>query len=293
MLNILVILTGGTIGSTVNRDYISVESGSKKHKLIELYKDMHPEYAKEISFETIEPYSILSENLSGNHINLLIDCVKKAQKKSIDGIIITHGTDTLQYSAAALGLVFSDTEIPILFVSSNYILEDKRANGLDNFSISVDYIKQHKKPGIYVSYDSFILNSLSLVSHMAYSDKLYHLDTYSKSDDRSYKNIKLTEVSPVLYIKAVPGYPYPLFDNKDIKAVLFETYHSGTLPTGSMEFQNFCRAANAFNIPVYVVGVEDRVQYESTIMYKNLNLKILPKMSPITAYMKLWFLYST
>ena len=63
MSKILVILTGGTIGSSVENNLISVASDSKKYKIIELYKEKNPYLSKDIIFETCEPYTILSENL--------------------------------------------------------------------------------------------------------------------------------------------------------------------------------------------------------------------------------------
>ena len=59
---------------------------------------------------------------------------EQIESEKYDGIIITHGTDTLQYTSAMLGYMFDDVSIPIVLVSSNYVLEDKRANGLINLS---------------------------------------------------------------------------------------------------------------------------------------------------------------
>ena len=49
-----------------------------------------------------------------------------------DGIIVTHGTDTLPYSAAALSYALGNDCIPVCIVSSNYPISDERANGIDN-----------------------------------------------------------------------------------------------------------------------------------------------------------------
>ncbi len=99
------------------------------------------------SFRTEVPYTTLSEYMDGSHLNRLIACVQSlltTDDPDIDGIIITHGTDTLPFTAAALGMCFAYAEIPILLVSSNYILDDPRANGLTNFTAAVDYIYDWK-----------------------------------------------------------------------------------------------------------------------------------------------------
>ncbi len=298
MQKILVILTGGTIASSANKDYISIGSGENKYKIIELFKNKYPDISCETEFDTCEPYMILSENLDGAYLNKLTDCVRDNLGKGYDGIIVTHGTDTLQYSAAALGLSVSNPDIPVILVSSNYVLDDERSNGLDNFANAVKYISDKCTPGVFVSYDRIIHNSLLLLSHTAYSDKLYSLSSSKKSNSENetdkipYDTIRLSDNSPIMYIKAVPGQAYPSLDNPDIKAVLLETYHSGTLCTDSQKFKDFCESAYKLNKRIYVTGIEDRTQYESTSLYESLHLTILKSDSPITAYMKLWFLYS-
>lgn len=300
MIKILVVLTGGTIGSELKSEYISINSDSSKYQIIELFKKTHPDISRETVFETLCPYNILSENLCGRHINKLIDCIKTALNDSYDGIIITHGTDTLQYSAAAIELAFPCAKLPIIFVSSNYILDDERANGLDNFALAVNYIKSDKTPGVYVSYDSQMLKGIALLPHIAYSDKLYSInstadigqDIFEGLTDKNINDIKLSDNAPILYLKAVPGQIYPQPDNNKIKVILLETYHSGTLGTDNNSLTFFCETAYKLNIPIYIVGVEERDQYESTSHYEKLHLHVLKHISPVTAYMKLWFLYS-
>ncbi|MBR1816175.1 MAG: asparaginase [Lachnospiraceae bacterium] len=304
MCNIAVIITGGTIASTQKNNYISLNGD--KYKIIELFREKNPDAAFGISFDTFNPYTILSENLSGKYINTLIKCVREIlnNSKKYDGIIITHGTDTLQYSAAALALALSDVETPVIFVSANYILDDKRSNGLINFTQAVEYISSYDMTGVYVSYDGSVLDAFTLLPHMPYSDKIYALNHSDKLSEESsareflmyegitFDNTLLTDTAPILYLKAVPGQSYPSFNDTDIKAILLETYHSGTLGTDSRALQEFCEAAYGKKIPIYVVGIENRTQYESTASYDSLHLIIMPELSPISAYIFLWFKYS-
>ena len=89
-----------------------------------------------------EPYRILSENMNAGYVNRLADCVRKVMARNdSEGIIITHGTDTLQYTAALLSYVFGTDCVPVLLVSSDFPLEDERANGMANFMRAVEFIK--------------------------------------------------------------------------------------------------------------------------------------------------------
>lgn len=146
-MNITVIFTGGTIGSSVQQEFVSTDA-QMPYRLLAMYEAEQKKRGAAIpNFRTQAPYTTLSEYMDGSHLNRLIACVHSlltTDDPDIDGIIITHGTDTLPFTAAALGMCFAYAKIPILLVSSNYILDDPRANGLTNFTAAVDYIYDWK-----------------------------------------------------------------------------------------------------------------------------------------------------
>ncbi|MDE5873082.1 MAG: asparaginase domain-containing protein [Lachnospiraceae bacterium] len=316
-MNIFVIFTGGTISSSENDGYIGPNE-ENNYRLINEYRKRNPEKCDGISFSTAKPYYILSENLTGKHINLLADCIDEAvSSDTCDGIIVTHGTDTLQYTAAGLSYIYSDINIPIVLVSSNYILGDSRANGYDNFSAAMDFImschktakKNHR--GIYVAYKNeneaaVIHHGARLLPHMSYSDKIYSVDNLTAySDSKEPCKIDKTDMgfifgdkprfsehSPITFIRPYPGETYSLAPEY-VHAILLDTYHSGTLCTDSNELRNMLFDAKSRNIPVFLTGAENRMGYESTKVYDELKINVLPKASPIAMYMKLWLLAST
>ena len=141
-MHICNIFTGGTIGSTLDNDgYIST-STETVYQLLDAYKN---QYSCTHTMENYNPYTILSENLDANHLLKLINTVALKLDEGFDGIIIMHGTDTLQYSAAILSIVFNDIPIPIIFVSSDYILSDSRANGIINYHYAIRFLEDYYK----------------------------------------------------------------------------------------------------------------------------------------------------
>lgn len=354
-MNILVIFTGGTICSSINNGYINTnETGGDR--LINEYKKLHAQDTENINFMTAQPYYILSENLNGGHINKLADCIHNAiHASSPDGIIITHGTDTQQYMSSALSYMYPNLQIPVVLVSSNYILDDERANGIENLSAAVDFIKgcsnnqQMTHHGVYTAYKNeneaaVIHYGTRLLPHMPYSDKLYSLDNlvcdrdssllydkqynsptdayktepaehtldkqYNSSFDAHnttitesksvsqidiYKYLngrpRFTETSPVLYIRPIPGQQYSNAPDY-VQAILLDSFHSGTLCTDDEGFQSMLSDATKRKIPIFLTGAENRTGYESTRIYKDLSISVLPKASPISMYMKLWLLLS-
>lgn len=286
------IFTGGTISSALNGGYLSPADKTKN----ELIKAL----GGGIAVESFQPYYILSEQLNGAYLTELIKCVGERLSEDFDGIIVTHGTDTLQYSAAALSIAFSDSDIPIILVSSNYILSDTRSNGLSNLKYALKFMKE-KIGGVYVSYKNEgenpeIFTADTLLPHSPYSDKLSSLDGafgyfngdgFVKLKERALKKgagvFSLSKNSDILWIRIGAGMSFP--DPKGFKAVLLEGYHSGTLPTEDKAFLEFCKKCSS---PIYLSGLSDEIRYESTKLYEQLNIVVLEKQSPIYAYISLW-----
>lgn len=150
-MKIKILFTGGTIGSKVGNDgYISLDK-QNPYKLLDMYQKSCQKNAQ--TFDIEEPFCILSENMNEEYLNRLILCIQKILEESeIEGIIITHGTDTLPYTAAVLSYIFGTECIPIVLVSSDFPLEDDRANGLVNFKYAVDFIQNGYGKGVFACY---------------------------------------------------------------------------------------------------------------------------------------------
>ena len=110
-MKVALVYTGGTIGSSSSDGVRSLDR-SKDDFLLTKFDD-------EDVIDCFHPYIILSENLDGGFVTRLLECIEGLLKKDYDGIIITHGTDTIQYSAAALSYAFGSDTIPIVLLSSN------------------------------------------------------------------------------------------------------------------------------------------------------------------------------
>lgn len=291
-----VIFTGGTILSARSGDTISICEPIKSELLALIGNDF--------DITVFSPYIIHSEQLDGEYLTMLIDEVDKVLSQNFEAVLIFHGTDTLQYSAAALSLAFGDSKIPIVLVSANYVLSDERSNGRANLRCALSFIKE-KIGGVFVSYQNtgeapeIHLGNLVL-PHSPYSDRLdSFFSPYGYFDDGRFVNLicetsqtgmgkfHLQKQSPVLFLKAFPGMVPPSTDG--YKAVLIEAYHSGTLPTESPDFIAFCKNSS---VPIFAVGVSEGARYESALAFESLNIRPMPPISPVFAYIILWQKYS-
>jgi len=288
-MKILVVFTGGTICSTLSDGVIDIDS-KKPYTLLEKYRAID----NSIQFDTVEPYFILSENLSAKHILKLYNCVKDNLCKDYDGIIVVHGTDTLQYSASALQIMLGNLSVPVLFVSSNFPLEDKRANGFDNFCGAIDYVNQNYQAGVFVVYKNNgeeikVHSPQKLLDYDAFSDKLRSIE--KDIDDNNLIDIaeyNLNHNSQIIRLKSSVGMDYPELNNE--KCVIIETYHSGTLKTDDDKFFEFVRRAESKKIPVVLTGASSGDVYNSAKDFGVINNIVMSTYSPIYTYMKCWIL---
>ena len=100
-MKILTVFTGGTIGSTKSDGVISPDS-ENSYKLFEMYSKKD----KKVEFTAVQPLNILSENMNGKFLTQLYKCISSYDLSEFDGVIVAHGTDTLQYTAAYLSYAF-------------------------------------------------------------------------------------------------------------------------------------------------------------------------------------------
>ncbi len=295
------IFTGGTIGSKVVGDKIS-PSADTKYALTENYLKNS---LKEVSFDYSEPYFILSENLSAEHLNKLIFTVKENLNKDFSGIIVTHGTDTLTFSAAALHYALGKTEIPVVLVSANYPLDDMRSNGNDNFKSAVDFIEKGEK-GVFIAYKN---NGENPAFHSG--DKLI---SFNESDDRLYSiynkpfaeyengeisllgspllfpektDFKFCENPNILCISAMPGDNFK-YNLDSVNAVILRPYHSGTFNTENENFKVFCKRAHDLGVPLFLVCAPSGVTYETVGAYNQLGIIALSGVPFSAAYVRIW-----
>jgi glutamyl-tRNA(Gln) amidotransferase subunit D len=108
-----IVSTGGTIASRIDYRTGSVTSQFNASDILTAI----PELAEIASYRTIPLATILSENMTPAIWQDLARAVHAEITNGAKGVIVTHGTDTMAYSAAAISFMV-DTPVPIVFVGS-------------------------------------------------------------------------------------------------------------------------------------------------------------------------------
>jgi glutamyl-tRNA(Gln) amidotransferase subunit D len=108
-----IVSTGGTIASRIDYRTGSVTSQFNASDILVAI----PELAEIANYRTIPLATILSENMTPAIWQDLARAIHKEIQEGARGVIVTHGTDTMAYSAAAISFMI-DTPVPVVFVGS-------------------------------------------------------------------------------------------------------------------------------------------------------------------------------
>ncbi len=321
MKKILVVLTGGTIGSKVESKLIDVNPAAA-YRLISLYNETYP---CDMEFEVIQPLNILSENITPKEWTTLCDTMSHIDCSNYQGIIITHGTDTLPYTSALMGLLYHHLPIPVVLIASNYALEDSRSNGLPNFRNAVCLIKEGTANGVFTIFqndsgENDVYLATRIVEADNYNDQFgcYGGRPFGQMIDEklvitpSPLNPSLDEINAnksrlisdtidfknnVLVIKPHPGLDYRNFDlTQKPKAILHCLYHSSTACTdgGNYSLLEFIKRCKEEGIDFYVTSFKnyDAEMYTTSKEILSLGAVPLINISAEAAYTKLLVLYN-
>ncbi len=289
MQKILVAMTGGTIGSYSDNGIISLKKNNCR--AVELFQEKFPDTA---DFTIVQPLNILSENLDKKHWETLVNFLCETDISSYDGIIITHGSDTLSYTSAMLSICLRHFQIPVVITAANYIPDDTRSNAVENIRSAVAIINEFAH-GIFTVYknhgDDF--TTVWLSGDITEADRFlgkfssFCGEPFGKVVDGIFtkiSNIPLTEIAPpvlngklslkhdVLMIHPYPSMLYSAINiPESVKAVLHVTYHSCTIKTdGNENALDFLKICKKKNISFYMTAVKDSSVYEtSNILFQS------------------------
>jgi glutamyl-tRNA(Gln) amidotransferase subunit D len=111
-----IIITGGTISSKIDYESGGVKWITQPEELFEFYPELF-EIAKIRKIKI--PFIKGSENINSKDWKILSKEIQESlNNKNVKGIIITHGTDFLHYTASALSFFIKDLNKPIVLTYS-------------------------------------------------------------------------------------------------------------------------------------------------------------------------------
>jgi glutamyl-tRNA(Gln) amidotransferase subunit D len=323
---ISVLSTGGTISSRVDYKTGAVYADYSADDFI----SMCPEVLGFANIKAKKISSIMSEDIVPDDWLFMAKEIKK-ELQSCDAIVLTHGTDTMHFSSAALSFLLENLDKPVIITGSQRSIDRGSSDAFMNLLCSVIAASKIKKGGVFICMHGsinddfcFLLNGVSVRKmhssrrdafrplnseffakvfpdgEIEYNKKydLCYADIVSVKND-SYKNVlsvsKLVQDVSLVYV--YPGMS-PKFSSLKKKGVVIAATALGHVPTGKNSLVPEIKKLVKNNVPVVIAS---QTLYGSVHPFVYTNLRKLSldsgaifvgNMLPEIAYVKLMYVLS-
>ncbi len=241
MKRILMLSTGGTIASAPSEEgLVPKVSGEQMIQLI-------PELRGLCEIDCMGIMNLDSTNVQPEEWAVMAHEAYKGLQE-YDGIVITHGTDTMAYSASALSFMLPDLNKPVVFTGAQLPIEapntDGKRNILNAFQVAVEGLA-----GVHIVFDGKIIKGvrstkLRTVGFNAFesinSADVGHIENskvviYNQPENVPAGPVKLdTQYDPrVLLLKLIPGFEAEVIEavsKLGYRGLIIEGFGSGGLP---------------------------------------------------------------
>ena len=268
MKRILMIGTGGTIASEMTPEGLTPELTPAQ-----LLRYV-PGISALCQVDCLSLFNIDSTNITPSHWLAVTRAIRE-HYEAYDGFVISHGTDTMAYTAAALSYLIQGSKKPIVITGAqkpiNYDSTDSKLNLMDAFTCACS----EELAGVCIVFSGRVIlgtrarktcsKSFAAFSSINYPDLAilhdHRLMCYISPDSLPEPRFYETLDEKVGLIKMVPGTDYELLEfqlaRKD--ALIIECFGVGGLPSYSDDklFETVHRATAAGKFLVMTTQVQN------------------------------------
>ena len=151
MKRILLITTGGTIASR------PTDSGLAPMITSEEILEFVPEVAEVCCVSAIQIANIDSTNMKSSHWLLMVRTIRD-NYDAYDGFVISHGTDTMAYTAAALSYLIQHAGKPIVLTGSQKSIFLRDTDARTNLINAFRYAADDRAHGVRLVFDGMVID---------------------------------------------------------------------------------------------------------------------------------------
>lgn len=290
---VLLIATGGTIAS------IKTEYGLTPEINSEELLNYVPEIKEYCDVDTMQILNIDSTNIQPEHWIMMTETIKQNYNK-YDGFVISHGTDTMAYTAAALSYLIQNSYKPIVLTGAqkpiNVDITDAKKNLLDSFRFATE----KDVSGVYIVFDGKAIigtraRKVKSKSYSAFESINFpvaaliddrRITKYLRNENLNKEVIFYKDIYPSIFLlKLAPGMEPDVLDyiGEKYEGVVIESYGVGGLPF--LDKRDFLSKLNDLVKKGKIVVVATQVMFEGSDMsIYEVGVKALQEYSVLQAY---------
>lgn len=150
MKKILMIGTGGTIAS------VSTEDGLVPGIDIEELVQKELGNSKPCDLDCIQVLNLDSTNIRPGHWLLIADAIK-SHYEDYDGFVVTHGTDTMAYTAAGISYLIQNSRKPIVFTGSQKSSVEENSDAGQNLLDAITFACDDLSCGVQIVFSGSVI----------------------------------------------------------------------------------------------------------------------------------------
>ena len=242
MKKILLIGTGGTIASRQTRGGLAPQISAAQ------MLDYLPEINEICRTDALQLFNLDSTHIHHAHWCELAACIQQ-HYDTYDGFVITHGTDTMAYTAAALSYLVQDSPKPVVLTGAQKPIGMRETDAATNLGDAFFYAASDEACGVHLVFDGRVIlgtrarktrsksyNSFSSIDYPEVARILNKRIIYFISEKTAGMSPKFSRwMEPgVFVVKLIPGMRADIISSlkRDYRALVIESFGVGGIPGG-------------------------------------------------------------
>ena len=145
---LLLLTTGGTIASVPGADGLEPKRSEVMEREVNQLRTYYDITVRDV-------LCLDSTNITPDQWLLIAESIFTL-RSSYDGIVVSHGTDTMAYTASAVTFLLPDIDVPVVFTGSQLPLADVLSDGPDNLRTAFA-MAASGKPGVFLAFDRKVM----------------------------------------------------------------------------------------------------------------------------------------
>ena len=147
-MKLMLLATGGTIACTPTPNGLAPTLRAQ-----DLLDMLSPSLPCEV--EACDVFQMDSSNMQPEEWSILARAIDHALQ-TCDGVVVTHGTDTMAYTASAVTFMLPDIDLPVVFTGSQLPLADMLSDGPGNLRTAFA-MAASGYPGVFLAFDRKVM----------------------------------------------------------------------------------------------------------------------------------------